>query len=126
MGKSNWMLGLAAVFGSLLLFASTAFAVVSDVSFTGGGIGPQTIKITNEETPTKESETGERRITGGGIFIPLQNKKWRAGSHYTITFNDPKTGKPVTVRNVELKDGSNRLDLDGLLLIAGGSGGAAG
>jgi hypothetical protein len=118
------LLGLVALVGFALVSPGKALAVVSDVTFTGGDPGPTTISITNEETG--ETVRGDREMTGAPVVIPVENRKWRAGAYYTITFTDPKTRKPVTVKNVELKDGRNRFDLGALLAMAGTSGGSGG
>ena len=114
------LLGLVAFLGFTFLAPGEVLAVVGDVSFTGGGFGPQTITITNEET--QETARGDRQITGGGIYIPLGNRKWPSGSKYSITFTDPNTGKPVTARGVTLRDGRNEINLDTLLATAGSAG----
>lgn len=116
------LLAFITLVGLALSLPPNASAIVNDVTFTGGGIGPQTIKITNEDT--QDSAEGDRRITGGAIFIPLENRNWSSRSKYTITFTDPQSGKPVTVKGVELKDGRNQVNLDTLLATAGGAGAA--
>jgi hypothetical protein len=113
-------LALVALLGLTMFLPANALAVVSDATFTGGGLGRTTISITNEET--KETVRGDREKTGAPIVIPLESRKWRAGSHYTVTFTDPNSQKPVTVKGVEFKDGHNEISLSTLLAMAGGAG----
>ena len=95
---------------SLLFSASTALAVVGDVTLTG--LPPNTaVSLTNEETKEKvEQKTDER----GFVVIPMTGKNWQSGRHSVTCQVD---GKPVTSR-IFLRDGANRVDLTALTYSA--------
>lgn len=100
---------------TLLIFADKAHAVVGDVTLTG--LPPDTtITLTDEKTGQKaEGKTDDRGI----VVIPLMGRNWGAGS-YTATARNPNMFPGTPSRRIELKEGSNRVDLSGLVPFASG------
>jgi hypothetical protein len=98
-----------------VVFPATAHAVVGDVTLTG--LPPETtVTLTDEKTGQKaEGKTDDR----GVVVIPLGGRRWNAGS-YTATARNPSMFPGTPSRKIELKDGSNRVDLSGLVPFASG------
>jgi hypothetical protein len=109
------LVAMAAFWFLAVAFPATVHAVVGDVTLTG--LPPETtITLTDEKTGQKaEGKTDDRGI----VVIPLGGRKWNAGS-YTATARNPSMFPGTPSRRIELKDGSNRVDLSGLVPFASG------
>ena len=96
-------------------FPAIVLAVVSDVTLTG--LPPDTtITLTDEKTGQKaEGKSDDRGI----VVIPLTGRNWGAGN-YKAEARNPAMFPGTPGRTIALKDGSNRVDLSGLVPFASG------
>ena len=116
MEKLAKRLAAVAVFGLwVIAFAPAAHAVVNDVTLTG--LPPDTtITLTDEKTGQKaEGKSDDRGI----VVIPLTGRSWGAGN-YKAEASNPRMFAGTPSRTIALKDGSNRVDLSGLVPFASG------
>lgn len=116
MGKFAKSFAAVAAFGlCVVVFPPTAHAVVNDVTLTG--LPPDTtITLTDEKTGQKAEGKSDDR---GVVFIPLSGRNWGSGN-YKAEARNPAMFPGTPSRTIALKDGSNRVDLTGLVPFTGG------
>jgi hypothetical protein len=108
---------VAAALMLLVCFAARSEAVVGDVTLTG--LPP------NSEISLKDETTGQtekRQSDDRGVVIFSWGTKNSQAGDFTVTARNPSLFPGTPSRKVQLKDGNNRVDLTGLVSMAGGVG----